>query len=384
MNIKSQSLGVTIALAVVVVLLALWAMNYLFSKKRAVPVVKDHPPLGTSVETKTALMANGCFWCAESDFEKVPGVVAVVSGYAGGTTDNPTYGNYAQRGYREVVQITYDPTKVSFSGLVEYLIKHGDPTDANGSFYDRGNQYAPAVYYENDQEKNSALAVIADIDAQHIFDKPIALAIIPRVKFWPAEEYHQDYYKKNPVRYGYYRLISGRDAFIKKQWGDNTGISPNATALDSSSSWKIYKKPSRDVMQKLLTPLQYKVTQEDGTEPPFRNEYDENKKDGIYVDILSGEPLYSSLDKYDSGTGWPSFVKPIARESVILKEDNSLFRARTEVRSQYADSHLGHVFNDGPTERGGLRYCMNSAALRFIPKEDLAASGYQEYVGLFQ
>ena len=164
-----------------------------------------------------------------------------------------------------------------------------------------------------------------------------------------------------------------RSAFIKKYWGDNIDISQSPTAMDDSSLWKSYKKPSKEDVQKLLTPLQYKVTQEDGTEPPFSNEYDTNKREGIYVDILSGEPLYSSLDKYDSGTGWPSFVKPIAPESVIFKEDNSFFSARTEVRSKYADSHLGHVFNDGPKDRGGLRYCMNSAALKFM-KIDLPVS----------
>ncbi|KKT35215.1 MAG: Methionine-R-sulfoxide reductase [Parcubacteria group bacterium GW2011_GWA2_44_12] len=374
-NIKSQFLKVAIIL--IVVILALLAMNYLLPKKNT-------PPLNANAKTKTALMANGCFWCAEADFEKMPGVIAVVSGYAGGIADNPTYKNYADAGHREVVQITYDPTKVSYRDLVSYLIKHGNPTDADGSFYDRGAEYAPSVYYENDEEKNSALAVIADIDARHIFDKPIALSVLPRVKFWPAEEYHQDYYKKNQVRYGYYRLQSGRDAFIKKHWGDTTGASASNAALNPSSPWKSYQKPSKDVLKKLLTPLQYKVTQENETEPPFQNEYNETKQEGVYVDILSGEPLYSSRDKYDSGTGWPSFVKPITQESLILKEDKSFFSTRTEVRSKYADSHLGHVFPDGPADRGGLRYCMNSAALRFIPKEYLAANGYKEYMGLFQ
>lgn len=366
-----------VAIIVIVVILALFAM-------RSVLPQKNNLHLQTNGQTKTALMANGCFWCAEADFEKLPGVVDVISGYAGGTNDNPTYENYAKSGHREVVQITYDPAQISYAGLVEYLIKHGDPTDADGSFRDRGAEYAPAVYYENEDEKNSALAVIADSDAAHIFDTPITLAVLPRIKFWPAEEYHQDYYKKNAFRYGYYRLGSGRDAFIKKHWKDDTSVSKNPAALDSSAPWKSYQKPSQAVIQKLLTPLQYKVTQEDGTEAPFQNEYNENKQEGIYVDILSGEPLYSSLDKYDSGTGWPSFVKPIAPKSVVLKEDKSLFSTRTEVRSKYADSHIGHVFPDGPKDRGGLRYCMNSAALRFIPKEDLSQNWYQEYEGLFE
>jgi len=206
------------------------------------------------------------------------------------------------------------------------------------------------------------------------------------VKFWPAEDYHQDYADKNPVRYSFYRLASGRDAFIKKYWGDNAGqfvVSDQAVATSGQinqpskeNSWANYVKPSESELRGRLTPLQYKVTQAEGTESPFSNPYDKNDELGIYVDVVSGEPLFSSRDKYDSGTGWPSFVKPISPEAVTLREDKKLFSTRTEVRSKFADSHLGHVFNDGPAERGGLRYCMNSASMRFIPQAEMEREGY--------
>ena len=335
-----------------------------------------------SAETKaTALLAGGCFWCVEADLEKVDGVISAVSGYASGSTKNPEYGNYAEGGHREVVLVTYDPAKVSFDNLVEHLIKHSDPTDALGSFYDRGLQYAPAVYYGDDQEKQIAEKVISEIDGLRVYEKPLALMVLSRDVFWPAEEYHQDYYKKNPIRYTYYRNASGRDAFIKKHWGDKAGLfaRPNV-AMTGKTDWMRYVRPSDAVLRERLTPLQYKVTQEEGTERPFDNEYNTNKAEGIYVDIVSGEPLFSSKDKYDSGTGWPSFVKPITEDAVVLHEDRSLFSTRVEVRSRYADSHVGHVFDDGPKDRGGKRYCMNSAAMRFVPKDKMVAEGYGEYV----
>ncbi len=337
---------------------------------------------------KTALLANGCFWCVEHDLEKVEGVTDVVSGYAGGTTDNPTYENYDDTGHREVVLVTYDASQVTYTNLVEHIIKHGDPTDAFGSFGDRGIEYAPAIYYETEAEKNHAYTVITAIDASHVFPESLPLSVIPRVQFWPAEEYHQDYSEKNPLRYNYYRKASGRDAFIEKHWGETANIftvltekavpsvSTEKGVASKEGTWELFVKPSDIELRNLLTPIQYEVTQEKGTERPFKNEYDKNVAEGIYVDIVSGEPLYSSKDKYDSGTGWPSFVKPISDDTVILKEDNGLFTKRTEVRSRYADSHLGHVFDDGPADQGGKRYCMNSASLRLIPKEDMEKEGY--------
>ncbi len=301
-----------------------------------------------NAERASVLFGGGCFWCVEADLEKLYGVGEVVSGYAGGTTENPTYENYAAGGHREVVEASYDPAKITYKELALFLLTHVDASDAGGSFGDRGPQYAPALYYADETEKLLAEEAVKEIETKKIYDKPLAIKILPRQEFFPAEEYHQEYYKKNPVRYAYYRKASGRDEFAK-----------------SHSE---------------LTPLQYKVIKEEGTEPPFQNEYHDNKKEGLYVDRISGEPLFSSKDKYDSGTGWPSFVQPLSLEVVTLHEDKKLFSTRTEVRSLKADSHLGHVFDDGPQDRGGKRYCLNSAALRFVPKEDMEKEGYGEFL----
>lgn len=341
----------------------------------------DAPDAPKPVLRRTALLANGCFWCVEHDLAEVDGVLDVVSGYAGGDTSDPTYKNYAEGGHREVVLVTYDANRVSYGNLVEHIVKHGDPTDAAGSFGDRGLQYAPAIYYESEAERAEARRVIDAIDAMHVFSAPLPLLVIPRVAFWPAEDYHQDYAEKNPLKYSFYRKASGRDAFIAKYWGGSADMfsvpaQSASSAASKEGSWASFAKPSDAQLRERLTALQYRVTQEDGTEKPFQNPYDKLYDAGIYVDVVSGEPLYSSKDKYDSGTGWPSFVRPISPDAVTLHEDNTLFTKRTEVRSRYADSHLGHVFDDGPEDRGGMRWCMNSAALRFIPKADMEREGY--------
>ncbi len=379
-----------IALSVsALILLGLLTLNFypnMFSTKKEV-----FPPADSGIPNgaKTAILGGGCFWCVEADLEKLSGVISVVSGYTGGTTDRPTYEDYARGGHREVVEITYDPSLVTYGNLIEYLVKHSDPTDGQGSFNDRGAEYAPAVYYADEEEREEALRVIEEIDAKKMYEKPIAVAVLPRMPFWTAEEYHQDYYKKNPVRYGYYRSASGRDDFTEKHWGKDTGISvterpQGEVASGAGAKWMSYEKPSDAELRAMLTPLEYRVTQKEGTEPSFENEYDKNQAEGIYVDRISGEPLYSSKDKYDSGTGWPSFVKPISLDVVTLREDRGFLGVRTEVRSRYADSHLGHVFDDGPSDRGGKRYCMNSAALRFIPKENMEKEGYGEYLKIFE
>ena len=349
-------------------------MVYTVTMKKWLYMLMLLASMGTYVMAaeKKAIFAGGCFWCMEPPFEALRGVKSVISGYTGGSVANPSYQQVmtGTTGHYEAIEVTFDDAVISYSELLDTFWKNIDPTDTGGQFYDRGQQYQTVIFYANKAEQNLAEQSKASLEASGIFDTEIATAILPAKPFYKAEEYHQDFYCKQPVRYYSYAEGSGRKKFLDTVW--------------EAEKWSAYEKPGNSKLKSQLTDLQYRVTQNADTESPFNNEYWNHYEEGIYVDIVSGEPLFSSTDQYDSGSGWPSFTHPIDSHFIVNKADASWFTMRTEVRSKYGDSHLGHLFNDGPAEDGGLRYCINSASLKFIPKDKMESEGYGEYLSLFE
>jgi methionine-R-sulfoxide reductase len=315
-------------------------------------------------DMKEIYFAGGCFWGTEHFMKQIEGVDHTEVGYANGNTVNPTYQDVCtgKTGFAETVKVEYDPSKVDLGLLIDLFFKTIDPTSLNKQGNDRGTQYRTGIYYTDEKDKPVIESFIKNIAGK--YSRPVVVEVEPLKNFYKAEGYHQDYLDKNPG--GYCHIDPALFDMAKK-----------------ANKPKVYVKPDKESLKDKLSPTQYAVTMENATEPPFRNEYWNEKRDGIYVDITTGEPLFISTDKFDSGCGWPSFSKPIDNKLIEEKSDLSHGMVRTEVRSKTGDAHLGHLFNDGPKEKGGLRYCINSASLRFIPKDSLDAEGYGRYGSLF-
>lgn len=306
-------------------------------------------------DLKTIYLAGGCFWGLEAYMERIYGVAEAISGYANGSTENPTYEDVSRKntGHAETLKVQYDPKRVSLDDLLDYYLQVIDPTSLNKQGNDVGTQYRTGIYFTDEKDREIIEKKLED--EQKKYKDKIVVEVEKLSNFYEAEAYHQDYLDKNPYGYCHIDLRKANEIIINKEK---------------------YKKPSDDLLRKRLTNIQYNVTQKSDTEQPFSNKYWNSEKKGIYVDIVTGEPLFVSSDKFNSGCGWPSFSKPISKDVVKYSGDNSYNMDRVEVRSRSGDSHLGHVFEDGPKESGGLRYCINGAALRFVPLEDMDKEGY--------
>ncbi len=308
---------------------------------------------------KEIYLAGGCFWGMEAYMARVYGVADATVGYANGNTENPSYEDlvYKNSGHAETVHLLYDPERVSLEDILGYYFKVIDPTSLNKQGNDRGVQYRTGIYYTNEKDLPVIETVMKSVQAK--YNKPLAVEVKPLEHYYLAEEYHQDYLEKNPNGYCHIDLYEVEKGLI-----------------DPAD----YPKPSTEVLKKELTQIQFEVTQLNHTEAAFSNQYWDFFEPGIYVDVVTGEPVFSSTDKFNSQCGWPSFTKPIVPEVVTYKDDKSYNMVRTEVRSRSGDTHLGHVFNDGPKDKGGLRFCINSVSIRFVPLADMEAKGYGELI----
>ena len=343
---------------------------------------------------ETITLAGGCFWCIEGYLQNVEGVIEAVSGYAGGDAESAKYLEVSKgkTKHREAVQVTYDPSVISTAELLNKFWASFDPTDAEGQFADRGFQYTTAIYYHTDEQQSTAEASKRALSESGLLEGEVATEVLPFTTFFPAEEYHQDYFEKSSDHYEQYKKASGRSGFVEDTWARDAAKAyfeeqtemAEEVAATSPKPRGDYNYTDEEIAELLenLDPLAYHVVAESGTEQPFNNAYWDNKADGIYVDKVTGKPLFSSTHKYDSGTGWPSFWRTIDDDSVTLHEDNSIGTTRTEVRSDAG--HVGHVFDDGPEEEGGRRFCTNSASLLFVPKEEMQEKGYEEYLHFFE
>ena len=311
-------------------------------------------------KVKVIHLAGGCFWGLEAYMQKLNGVEDAVNGYANGKTENPSYYDLKTSGHAETVKVVYNPDIISLEDILAHYLRVVNPVSVNKQGNDVGTQYRTGIYYTDEADKTIIENILAKEQTKH--DKPIAIEVEPLKQFYDAEEYHEDYLGKNPGGY----------CHIDLSLADKPLDKDKDPAIDSSR----YIKPSDEELKKNLTDIQYDVTQNSATERAFSHEYHDNFKRGIYVDITTKEPLFSSTDKFESGCGWPSFSKPISKDVVKYFEDNSHFMHRTEVRSRSGDAHLGHVFNDGPKEMGGQRYCINGASLEFIPYDEMDEKGY--------
>lgn len=330
--------------------------------------------------------AGGCFWGTEHFLKQIRGVESTQAGYANSVVPNPSYEQVCSgmTNAAETVKVVYNPEAVSLSLLLDLYFQTIDPTSLNRQGNDRGTQYRAGIYYTDVDDVPVINQAINALSAQ--YEKAIVIEVKPLTNFYAAEDYHQDYLDKNPN--GYCHINTALFEMARKanapQGNTSASKKPQTDAFQQvgTSKTKSYQKPDDATLRQKLSAEQYAVTQRNATEPAFRNEYWDEHRPGIYVDITTGEPLFVSTDKFDSGCGWPSFSKPIQKDLVAEKKDNSYGMIRTEVRSKNGDAHLGHVFTDGPKEKGGLRYCINSASLRFIPKEKMEEEGYGEYLPL--